>query len=163
NGVDVGWSDPPRISGCDLVAKEGRGGGASRIGSSIFWGRERENRMIVIFGGGLAGLRTAYHLSDISYRLYETGQGDGGLWRSYHKDGFTFDYTGHLLHFRQPEIKALIEQLLAGKLQRHTRRSFIFSHRTYTEYPFQVNTYGLPPEVVRECLMGFIATLTTPT
>ena len=119
--------------------------------------------MIVIVGAGLAGLSTAYHLSDIPYRLYEREQEVGGLCRSYHKDGFTFDYTGHLLHFRQPEIKALIEQLLAGKLQRHTRRSFIFSHRTYTEYPFQVNTYGLPPEVVRECLMGFIATLTTPT
>ena len=118
--------------------------------------------MIVIVGAGLAGLSTAYHLSDIPYRLYEREQEVGGLCRSYYKDGFTFDYTGHLLHFRQPEIKALIEQLLPGKLQRHSRRSFIFSHRTYTEYPFQVNTYGLPPEVVRECLMGFIATLTTP-
>ena len=119
--------------------------------------------MIVIVGAGLAGLSTAYHLSDIPYRLYEREQEVGGLCRSYHKDGFTFDYTGHLLHFRQPEIKALIEQLLAGKLQRHTRRSFIFSHRIYTEYPFQVNTHGLPPEVVRECLIGFIATLTNRT
>jgi len=42
------------------------------------------------------------------------------------------------------------------------RRSFIYSHRTYTEYPFQVNTYGLPPEVVRDCLVGFIATLAQP-
>jgi protoporphyrinogen oxidase len=118
--------------------------------------------MIVIVGAGLAGLSTAYHLSGISYHLYEREQEVGGLCRSYQKDGFTFDYTGHLLHFRQPEVKALIEQLLAGRLQRHTRRSFIYSHQTYTEYPFQVNTYGLPPEVVRECLMGFISTLTAP-
>ncbi len=116
--------------------------------------------MIVIVGAGLAGLSTAYHLSGIPYRLYEREQEVGGLCRSYRKDGFTFDYTGHLLHFRQPEIKALVEQLLAGKLQKHGRKSFIYSHRTYTEYPFQVNTHGLPPEVVRECLMGFIATLT---
>jgi len=116
--------------------------------------------MIIIVGAGLAGLSTAYHLSGIPYRLYEREREVGGLCRSYRKDGFTFDYTGHLLHFRQPEIKALVERLLAGKLQKHGRKSFIYSHRTYTEYPFQVNTYGLPPEVVRECLMGFIATLT---
>ena len=118
--------------------------------------------MILIVGAGLAGLSTAYHLSGMPYRVYEREDEVGGLCRSYRKDGFTFDYTGHLLHFRQPEIKALVEQLLAGKLQKHTRKSFIYSHRTYTEYPFQVNTHGLPPEVVRECLMGFIATLTRP-
>ncbi len=116
--------------------------------------------MIVIVGAGLAGLSTAYHLAGRPYRVYEREDTVGGLCRSYRKDGFTFDYTGHLLHFRQPEIKALVERLLAGKLQKHVRKSFIYSHRTYTEYPFQVNTYGLPPEVVRECLMGFIATLT---
>lgn len=118
--------------------------------------------MIVIVGAGLAGLSTAYHLSGTPYRLYEREEQVGGLCRSYQKDGFTFDYTGHLLHFRQPEIKALVERLLAGKLQRHNRKSFIYSHKTYTEYPFQVNTYGLPAEVVRDCLLGFIATLTKP-
>ena len=112
--------------------------------------------MILIVGAGLAGLSAAYHLSGLPYRLYEREQEVGGLCRSYKKDGFTFDYTGHLLHFRQAEIKALVETLLAGKLQKHARQSFIYSHRTYTEYPFQVNTFGLPPEVVRECLMGII-------
>ncbi|MFO0765308.1 MAG: hypothetical protein U0231_00635 [Nitrospiraceae bacterium] len=67
------------------------------------------------------------------------------------KDGFTFDYTVHLLHFRQAAIKALVESLLPNRLERHARRSYIYSHETYTEYPFQVNTHGLPPEVVREC------------
>ncbi len=118
--------------------------------------------MIVIVGAGLAGLSTAYHLQGIPYRVYEREHEVGGLCRSYRKDGFTFDYTGHLLHFRQPQIKELIERLLAGQLQKHSRKSFIYSHKVYTEYPFQVNTYGLPPEVVRECLLGFIATLTQP-
>jgi len=118
--------------------------------------------MILIIGAGLAGLSTAYHLGDRPYRVMEKEKEAGGLCRSYQMDGFTFDMTGHLLHFRQVEIKALVESLLAGRLEKHNRRSFIYSHRTYTEYPFQVNTYGLPPEVVRECLLGFIATLTNP-
>jgi protoporphyrinogen oxidase len=119
--------------------------------------------MILIIGAGLAGLSTAYHLRRKAYRLFEKEKEAGGLCRSYQKDGFTFDYTGHLLHFRQPSIKQTVEHLLAGQLDRHDRRSYIYSHRTYTEYPFQVNTYGLPPEVVRDCLMGFIATLTPRT
>jgi protoporphyrinogen oxidase len=116
--------------------------------------------MILIVGAGLAGLSTAYHLQGVPYRIVEREREVGGLCRSYTKDGFTFDYTGHLLHFRQAAIKALVESLLPDKLQRYARRSYIYSHETYTEYPFQVNTHGLPPEIVRECLIGFIATLT---
>jgi protoporphyrinogen oxidase len=118
--------------------------------------------MVLIIGAGLAGLSTAYHLGKVPYRLIEKDQEAGGLCRSYQVDGFTFDMTGHLLHFRQPEIQQLVESLLEGQLARHTRRSYIYSHGRYTEYPFQVNTYGLPPEVIRECLLGFVATLTNP-
>ena len=117
--------------------------------------------MIVIVGAGLAGLSTAFHVNGLPYRIFEKEDKAGGLCRSYLVDGFTFDLTGHLLHFRQPSIKALVQELLHGALKSHNRQSFIFSHNTYTEYPFQVNTHGLPPEVVRECLLGFIATLTS--
>ncbi len=116
--------------------------------------------MILIVGAGLAGLSTAYHLRGMPFKIIEREREVGGLCRSYVKEGFTFDYTGHLLHFRQAAIKALVESLLPDRLERHARRSYIYSHETYTEYPFQVNTHGLPPEVIRECLMGFIATLT---
>ena len=118
--------------------------------------------MILIVGAGLAGLSAAYHLRGMPYKILEREREVGGLCRSYVKDGFTFDYTGHLLHFRQTAIKALVESLLPDQLQRHARKSYVYSHDTYTEYPFQVNTHGLPPEVVRECLLGFIATLSNP-
>jgi protoporphyrinogen oxidase len=118
--------------------------------------------MILIIGAGLAGLSTAYHLHDRPCRVVEKEKEAGGLCRSYRMDGFTFDWTGHLLHFRQPAIRELVERLLAGQLEQHRRRSYIYSYDTYTEYPYQVNTHGLPPDVVRECLMGFIATLTAP-
>jgi protoporphyrinogen oxidase len=118
--------------------------------------------MILIIGAGLAGLSTAYHLHDRPCRVVEKEKEAGGLCRSYRMDGFTFDWTGHLLHFRRPAIRELVERLLAGQLEQHRRRSYIYSYDTYTEYPYQVNTHGLPPDVVRECLMGFIATLTAP-
>lgn len=115
--------------------------------------------MILIVGAGLAGLSTAYHLGETPCRVVEREREAGGLCRSYRVQGFTFDMTGHLLHFRQAEIKALVEGLLDGRLARHQRRSYIYSYRTYTEYPYQVNTHGLPAEVVRDCLLGFIETL----
>ncbi|HET6674755.1 MAG TPA: FAD-dependent oxidoreductase [Nitrospiraceae bacterium] len=118
--------------------------------------------MIIIVGAGLAGLSTAYHLRGLPYKIFEKESEAGGLCRSYVKDGFTFDYTGHLLHFRQAAIRTLVETLLPGQLARHARRSYVFSQDVYTEYPFQVNTHGLPPDVIRECLLGFIATLTKP-
>ncbi|MET0516506.1 MAG: FAD-dependent oxidoreductase [Nitrospiraceae bacterium] len=118
--------------------------------------------MILIVGAGLAGLSTAHHLQGLPCRILEKEPEAGGLCRSYQKNGFTFDYTGHLLHFRQAPIKALVESLLPTQLAKHIRRSYVYSHQTYTEYPFQVNTYGLPPEVVRDCLLGFIETLTKP-
>ncbi len=111
--------------------------------------------MIVIIGAGLAGLSTAYHLKK-DYAIYEREHEVGGLCKSYTIDGFTFDYTGHLLHFRKKEIKALVSRLLDSKLNEIKRRAYIFSKNIYTEYPFQANTYGLPKEVVKECLMGFI-------
>jgi len=79
------------------------------------------------------------------------------LCRSVISDGFTFDLTGHLLHLRRPEIRDLVSGLLPeAAFNRIDRRSFIYSHGVFTPYPFQVNTHGLPAEVVAECLVGFV-------
>ena len=56
---------------------------------------------IVIAGAGLTGLSTAYHLEKNKFddfEIYEKENEVGGLCRSVKQDGFTFDYTGHLLH-----------------------------------------------------------------
>jgi protoporphyrinogen oxidase len=36
------------------------------------------------------------------------------------------------------------------------REAWIYSKQVYTRYPFQAATFGLPPEVVKECLLGAI-------
>ena len=82
--------------------------------------------MILIIGAGLAGLSTAYHLnSKDSYQICEKEGEAGGLCRSYEKGGFTFDYTGHLLHLRDSYTRELVEQLLPGKLKTLNRRASI--------------------------------------
>ncbi|MBW2182452.1 MAG: NAD(P)-binding protein, partial [Deltaproteobacteria bacterium] len=110
--------------------------------------------MILIIGAGLAGLSTAYHLGKEEYEIYEKENEAGGLCRSFKKDGFTFDYTGHLLHLRNEYTKKLIEKLLPGKIKPHTRCASIYSKGVFTSYPFQANLHGLPKEVIEECSIG---------
>ena len=55
-------------------------------------------KQTVILGGGLTGLSVAYHLGDNSIVLEKSSR-VGGLCKSEKINGWTFDYTGHLLHF----------------------------------------------------------------
>ena len=114
-----------------------------------------KNEEIVILGAGLAGLSAAYHLKR-GYALFEKDSEIGGMARSLHKDGYTFDYDGHLLHFRNEYTFNLVSELLNGNLAPHKRNSWIYSKGIFTRYPFQANFYGLPNSVVKDCLMGLI-------
>lgn len=114
---------------------------------------------IVIIGGGLAGLSAAYHLREHDPLVLERESELGGLCRSFFQDGFTFDCTGHLVHLRNPYTRELVDRLLPDAFNSYERLASIYSKSTLTPYPFQANTHGLPPEVVKECLTGFIETL----
>jgi len=109
----------------------------------------------VVLGAGLAGLSTAYHLKG-NYSIYEQDSSVGGLCKSINRDGFTFDYTGHLLHTDNEYVDCLIRRLLNGNISTHNRNAWIYSKGVFTRYPFQTNLYGLPPEVVKECLLGLV-------
>jgi protoporphyrinogen oxidase len=110
---------------------------------------------VVILGSGLAGLSAAYHLKK-GYSVYEKEPEPGGMTRSVHKNGYTFDYDGHLLHFKSEYVFSLINGLVNGNLGPHKRSSWIYSKGSYTRYPFQANFYGLPKDIIKECLLGLI-------
>ena len=112
---------------------------------------------VVILGGGLAGLSTAVFLQR-PWLLVEREERTGGLTRTdVIHGGFHFDPTGHWLHLRDPEMVALVTgQWLPGALVTIARRAAVFSHGVFTRFPYQVNTHGLPPEVVAENLLGFV-------
>jgi protoporphyrinogen oxidase len=110
---------------------------------------------VLVVGAGLAGLSAALHLGG-RYRLVERAARPGGLCRTEARDGFLFDATGHWLHLRDPDVRRLVEDLLPGGWVTVGRRAAIWSHGVFTRYPYQVNTAGLPPEVVAENLLGFL-------
>jgi protoporphyrinogen oxidase len=112
----------------------------------------------LIAGGGLTGLSCARTLaeSESPYLLVERERNIGGLCRTVLKDGFAFDYTGHFLHFHRPEIKDWVLSLADNIFKTRQRHAVIYSHRTYSEYPYQENNSGLPSDIVRENVMGYL-------
>lgn len=114
-----------------------------------------ETAPVVILGAGLTGLSTAHHLGERAV-VVEREREVGGLARTRSEGGFTFDCTGHLLHLRDERVKAVVDRLLPGALARHERRALIFSKGVFTDYPFQANLHGLPLEVVKQCVAGFV-------
>lgn len=114
----------------------------------------------MILGAGLTGLSAGYHLEKngfYNYKIFEKESQIGGLCKSAYQDGFTFDYTGHLLHISDPYFKNLIEDIFGfNNLNKIIRKSFIYSHNTYTPYPYQINLHGLPSEVIADCIEGFV-------
>ncbi|MBR4682607.1 MAG: FAD-dependent oxidoreductase [Elusimicrobiaceae bacterium] len=114
---------------------------------------------ILILGGGITGLSTAYHLEQQGQKDYwvlEKENEPGGLCRSIRKNGFTFDYSGHLLHLHTPQGKKLVRTLLAGNLRRQTRRAWIYTENSRVPFPFQANLFALPPAIRQKCLDGLL-------
>jgi protoporphyrinogen oxidase len=117
----------------------------------------------LIVGGGLAGLSCARDLGR-GATVVEAASRPGGLCQSEVAGGFTFDWTGHWLHLRDPEIERLArERWLRDNLLEVERRAVVFSEHRWTRFPYQHNLHGLPPETIAECLEGFVeATLGEP-
>jgi protoporphyrinogen oxidase len=113
----------------------------------------------VILGAGLTGLSCAYHLGG-DYLLVEKEREPGGIVRTRREETaegtFFCDGTGHWLHLRNPDMRELVARLLPGQLVEYERRAVIRLQGVFTLYPFQANTYGLPREVILECLLGLL-------
>jgi len=110
-------------------------------------------------------MSAALHLQErgVKAQVLEKESRPGGLVRTEQVGHFQFDYAGHLLHFRDREMEKYLKTIIGEKnLGRLKRRSFIFSKKVLTPYPFQVHTYGLPAEVIRDCILGFIQAKLNP-
>ena len=113
----------------------------------------------LILGGGMAGLSTAYHLKEsglTDYLVVEKEQKVGGLCRSIYKDGFIFDYGGHLLHLHTQYGKGVIKKLLQNNLNCISRKAWIYADNYRVPFPFQSNLYALPSHVRDKCIEGLL-------
>ncbi|MCM8823171.1 MAG: FAD-dependent oxidoreductase [Candidatus Omnitrophica bacterium] len=115
-------------------------------------------KRILIIGGGLAGLTLGYFLKNKGIRsfIFEKEKNYGGLCSSSKLDGFTFDFSGHLLHFRRQSTLYLVKKLLGRNLKEIRRKAYVYFGGQFIPYPFQANLCYLPKKVYRECLNDFI-------
>jgi UDP-galactopyranose mutase len=114
----------------------------------------------VVIGAGPTGLSAAYHLglaaSPPDVLLVEREPEVGGWCRSVYDKGFTFDYAGHIMFSNDPYVLEMYKLLLGDNMHWQNREAWIYSKNVYTRYPFQGSLYGLPPKVLKECLVGAI-------
>jgi UDP-galactopyranose mutase len=114
-------------------------------------GAARESVPVLVLGAGPAGLSAAYHLG-LDHLVLEKDSRPGGLCRSFTMAGAVFDLGGHAFFTKHEEVEALYRRSV-GEVYRQPRQAVVHSHGTVVPYPFQSNLYGLPVEVVRDCLV----------
>ncbi len=115
----------------------------------------RAERPVVIVGAGPTGLSAAYHLGKDSL-LIEQNDRVGGWCRSLEVNGFTFDYAGHIMFSNEPYVHEMYKLLLGTNVHWQDREAWIYSKGVHTRYPFQGALYGLPGNVIKECIVGAI-------
>jgi protoporphyrinogen oxidase len=113
-------------------------------------------KRVIILGAGLTGLSAAWHLKQkgVCALVIEKEPQVGGLCRSKKLGGFTFDYCGHLLHFRHPYVFKLVNDLMGKDLIEHRRNAWVYAFKQYIPYPFQANIRYLPKNIRNRCISG---------
>ena len=112
---------------------------------------------ITILGGGLAAVSLAYFLQDEEkieeITILEKEDGLGGLCRSIHKAGYTYDIGPHILFSKDKEMLDLMLEV-TGQTNRLRRSNQIIHKGRYVQYPFENDLSKLPQEDLEYCITG---------
>ncbi len=112
---------------------------------------------VLVVGAGLAGLSAAHHLRKTgvsSVMVIESEDRPGGWAKTDWSGPWGADRAIHVLYFRDPAMRAWVDELIGGKWHEHRKNAVIDSRGIRTLYPFHAHLYGRPEEVVEECLRG---------
>lgn len=117
-----------------------------------------EKKNIIILGGGLSGISTAYFLSKKGWSgnitILEKESTTGGLCRSIKKGGYIYDIGPHILFSKDKEILDLMLSVLDGKNDLK-RSNEIFYKGCHIQYPFENDLSKLPKEELDYCIQTF--------
>lgn len=108
---------------------------------------------VLVLGAGIAGVGAGLALTEEGRDavLLELEDGPGGLMRTDEVDGFSFDRTGHFLHFKRDLLNGRLDG--AGvSLDCIERRSAVLVGDTVVPYPIQYNLWALGDERARAAL-----------
>ena len=108
--------------------------------------------MDLIIGAGVTGISYA-NFTRNDFGVFEESNEPGGFCKTIKQDGFTWDYSGHFLHFRNEEIKDyLFKNIDPSDIIRKDKLTQIYYNDTYVDFPFQKNIHQLPQQEFIDCL-----------
>jgi len=97
----------------------------------------REDRRVIIIGGGPAGLTAAYELSKHSVPavVLEADSMVGGIARTVNYKGYLFDIGGHRFYTKWDEVQKLWKEVLGDNFLLRPRLSRIYYRKKFFLYP----------------------------
>lgn len=115
---------------------------------------------IVILGSGVAGLGAANYLAEqgVASRIFDQRPRPGGLTTSFGSgDGFIFDEGVHISFTKSARVKELFAQSTGNRFEVGRVYCNNYWHGHWIKHPAQVNLYGLPTDLVVDCIKDFVA------
>lgn len=107
----------------------------------------------LIIGAGISGLSYAIN-SNSECVIIEKEQTAGGLCRTFHQDGFVWDYAGHFFHFATKELKKFFDKRIssANMVKCFKNTAIAYNESMCIDYPFQMNIHQLDKQEFIDCL-----------
>ncbi|MBR56976.1 MAG: LPS biosynthesis protein [Myxococcales bacterium] len=108
----------------------------------------------LVIGAGVTGLTFADWVDSDDTLVCEALPEIGGYCRTIHKEGFTWDFSGHFFHFKHPDIeKYLVDRMDDQVVRTIVKQSQVHYKGNLVDFPFQKNIHQLPHEEFLECLV----------
>ena len=108
-----------------------------------------------ILGGGLTGLTLAYCYGG-DCEVLEKDDVCGGLCRTVTKNGYSYDYGGHIIFSRDTEALDFMVKILGDNAAYYRRNNRIWFKGRFVKYPFENDLGALPKEDIYDCLYHFL-------
>lgn len=113
---------------------------------------------VIILGGGLSAISLAYFLQDNKniegITIVEKENSIGGLCRSLHCNGYTYDVGPHILFSKDKEMLDLMLSML-DKANNLRRSNQIIYQDKWIQYPFENDLSKLPKQDLEYCITAF--------
>lgn len=107
----------------------------------------KEDKKVIIIGGGPAGLTAAYELnkSGIRSEVFEKDDIVGGISRTVNYKGYRFDIGGHRFFTKVKVVQDMWDEVLRSDFLLRDRLSRIYYRKKFFNYPFEVKNavFGL--------------------
>lgn len=114
---------------------------------------------VVVLGGGLSGLSTAYYLQKLdwvdSVRVLESDDRIGGLAKSLFVEGYTYDIGPHIIFSKNKEILDELLGFIEVGTNKIKRSNEIYYKGQLVQYPFENDLSKLPDEDLEYCIRAF--------